>query len=208
MSEMHPVENPRISSHYGESRPGGRIHIGTDYAAPTGTPILSRNGIAGTVIRRGYGSAAGHWLETLYTDDVKEMIMHLVEPGLSVGSKVVSRDTLGKIGATGNATGPNVHVEIRINNQTVNPALFYGGQIGPQPPSQNLRYGSTGNSVGILQAGLNKVFPLYSNLKVDNIFGALTEKVVKEFQRRSGITIDGIVGPITKAHLRKYGIVV
>lgn len=78
-------------------------------------------------------------------------------------------------------------------------------------PSSNssvtvLKRGSAGKSVGNLQKGLNKTFPSYSKLAVDNAFGPATEKVVKEFQKRTGLKVDGIVGPATQAKLKTYGI--
>jgi hypothetical protein len=70
-----------------------------------------------------------------------------------------------------------------------------------------LRNGSRGGSVRSLQLGLNRVFPAYSRLSVDGIFGPNTETVVREFQRRTGLSSDGVVGPNTRRKLRQYGIV-
>jgi hypothetical protein len=82
---------------------------------------------------------------------------------------------------------------------------------GPSPaPVTNttvyLQRGSKGPEVGALQSGLNRVFPSYSRLAVDDDFGLLTESVVREFQRRSGLLSDGIVGPQTRAALGVFGI--
>lgn len=76
----------------------------------------------------------------------------------------------------------------------------------PGTPAARLRKGSRGGKVRKLQRGLNRVFPAYSKLARDGVFGPLTEAVVKEFQRRAGLKDDGIVGPITRAALRAYGI--
>ncbi|SFO82006.1 Putative peptidoglycan binding domain-containing protein [Amycolatopsis arida] len=79
-----------------------------------------------------------------------------------------------------------------------------GGGEGPAPaPSgrPTLRAGSTGQAVRDLQAFLNRVYPAYSRLAVDGIFGPNTTAAVKEFQRRSGLAVDGIVGPRTWAKL-------
>lgn len=82
---------------------------------------------------------------------------------------------------------------------SVNPAKPGDGQI--------LRYGSTGESVRLLQAFLRKFYNrTQSNLVVDGDFGPMTEKAVKEFQWRSGLVADGEVGPKTKAALKKYGL--
>ncbi|MFK0249295.1 peptidoglycan-binding protein [Amycolatopsis azurea] len=74
-----------------------------------------------------------------------------------------------------------------------------GGGPGPTPPSgrPTLKAGSTGPAVTELQSFLNRVYPAYSKLAVDGVFGAKTTAVVKEFQRRTGLAADGIVGPQT-----------
>jgi hypothetical protein len=69
-----------------------------------------------------------------------------------------------------------------------------------------LKVGSSGSAVTSLQAGLNRVFPSYSRLKVDGSFGPATKSVVQEFQRRAGITSDGVVGPVTWAKLHAFGV--
>ena len=74
-----------------------------------------------------------------------------------------------------------------------------------------LSKGSRGDKVKALQAGLLRAFPLYAGpIKAaggaDGIFGASTEAVVKEFQRRSGLTADGVVGPATYSALSRAGV--
>lgn len=75
-----------------------------------------------------------------------------------------------------------------------------------------LKRGKRGAAVGKLQRGLNRAFPSYSRLAVDDIYGAKTDAVVREFQRRAKAAgkyrgaIDGIVGPLTWAALAAYGI--
>ena len=66
--------------------------------------------------------------------------------------------------------------------------------------------GSTGTKVKNLQKALNRVFPSYSKLAVDGIYGARTAAVVREFQRRAGLVVDGVCGPLTIAALKKYGV--
>ena len=79
------------------------------------------------------------------------------------------------------------------------------------PNDGTLHVGSTGESVRKLQAGLLRQFPAYAtpiklNGGADGNFGAATDKVVREFQRRSGLVADGIVGTATKAALAKVGV--
>lgn len=64
-----------------------------------------------------------------------------------------------------------------------------------------LKNGSRGEAVKKLQAFMNRVYPRYSKLAVDGIFGYHTEIAVEEFQRRSKIKVDGVVGPVTLAKM-------
>ncbi len=70
-----------------------------------------------------------------------------------------------------------------------------------------LQVGSTGPRVRALQIGLNRFFPLYSQLVITGVFDAPTDKVVKEFQRRTGLLRDGVVGSNTRNTLATFGIV-
>lgn len=73
-----------------------------------------------------------------------------------------------------------------------------GTTPSPGPPERKtLSLTSEGDDVLALQEYMNRVFPSYSNLVTDGVFGPRTEAVVREFQRRSGIDDDGVVGPVT-----------
>lgn len=74
-----------------------------------------------------------------------------------------------------------------------------GGSSSGKP---TLKVGSRGPNVRALQTFLNRVYPAYSKLATDGIYGSKTAAVVREFQRRSGLASDGIVGPRTWAALR------
>ncbi|MFD8496212.1 peptidoglycan-binding protein [Amycolatopsis sp. NPDC059657] len=76
-----------------------------------------------------------------------------------------------------------------------------GGDPSPEEPAATLKRGSQGPAVVALQRRLNAWFPAYSHLTADGVFGAGTEGVVREFQRRAGLTADGIAGPRTLAAL-------
>jgi putative peptidoglycan binding protein len=73
----------------------------------------------------------------------------------------------------------------------------------PTPTGGALQQGSTGPAVTALQTRLNRDYPAYSKLAVDGVFGARTDAVVREFQRRAGLVVDGIAGPktLTALHL-------
>jgi hypothetical protein len=78
----------------------------------------------------------------------------------------------------------------------------------PKPTPPDLKLGMRGAAIRSLQAGLNAVFPAYSHLQADGIYGPATYAALTEFQKRSGLTADGVVGPLTREALKRVGIVV
>jgi hypothetical protein len=75
------------------------------------------------------------------------------------------------------------------------PALPYSP---PRPPGIDfIDFGDNNDKVKVVQARLNRDYPLYAHLEVDGQFGPATLAAVKEFQRRSGLVVDGIAGPAT-----------
>jgi hypothetical protein len=89
--------------------------------------------------------------------------------------------------------------------ETGQPAPAKAATPTPAPASTDLGKGSKGAAVKTLQAGLNRIFPSYSKLKVDGEYGANTEAVVKEFQRRAKLAVTGKVDARTRAQLGHYG---
>jgi hypothetical protein len=71
--------------------------------------------------------------------------------------------------------------------------------------TRDLRRGSTGAQVRVLQAVLNRTFPAYSRLKIDGSYGPATERVVREVQRRARLTVDGKAGPQVRRYLKRIG---
>jgi murein DD-endopeptidase MepM/ murein hydrolase activator NlpD len=103
-------------------------HTGLDFAAPTGTPIMA---VANGVITK-TGSAGAYGNQTIETlDDGTEIwYCHQSEIGVKVGQVVTGGQQIGRVGATGNTTGPHLHLEVRPGGgDPVDPetALTYHG---------------------------------------------------------------------------------
>lgn len=98
---------------------GARMHTGVDFPAPSGTPVLAARGGTITVTRwlAGYGNtvAIKHKLgaSTLYA----HLSAILVKPG----DRVAAGQPLGRVGATGSATGPHLHFELRVRGAPIDP---------------------------------------------------------------------------------------
>lgn len=120
-----PVENAVVTSTVNAYRiinGVARPHYGTDFGAPTGTPIIA---IADGVIeeRRPKGSF-GNYLQIDHGHGYDTRYAHLsrFESGLTVGDCVNQGDVIGYVGSTGRSTGPHLHIELRKHDKALFPS--------------------------------------------------------------------------------------
>jgi murein DD-endopeptidase MepM/ murein hydrolase activator NlpD len=83
-----------------------KAHNGTDYAAPTGTPIMSTAN--GTVIQAGYTSGNGNYVKVKHNGTYTTQYLHMSKILVRSGQRVSQGQTIGLVGSTGLATGPHV----------------------------------------------------------------------------------------------------
>ncbi|MER7248487.1 M23 family metallopeptidase [Kribbella sp. NPDC000426] len=104
---------------------GGRWahnHTGLDFAAPMGTPV--RSVMAGEVIQADWEGAYGRQVKVRHADGTVTSYSHMEEFDVSVGDSVQAGTMVGRIGMTGNTTGPHVHFEVLPGG---------GAPIDPEP---------------------------------------------------------------------------
>lgn len=99
--------------------PGG--HPGIDLLAPNGSPV--RAAAAGTVVYAGRFYGYGNMVDVEHPDGTVTRYGHLsaFAPGLRRGTDVNAGDVLGRVGATGHATTPHLHFEVRVNDRPIDP---------------------------------------------------------------------------------------
>ncbi|MBW1600815.1 M23 family metallopeptidase [Streptomyces sp. JJ66] len=119
-----PVKGGNVTTPY---KSGGAMwssgkHSGIDFAAPTGTPVKSIG--AGTVVTAGWGGAYGNNIVVKHADGTFTQYGHLSKIGVTLGEQVGKGEEIGKVGSTGNSTGPHLHFEARTS-----PA--YGSDMDP-----------------------------------------------------------------------------
>ncbi len=122
-----PLKFSRISSQFSNSRfhPVLKIyrpHHGVDYAAPTGTPVMSIGD--GTVIAKAYQPAGGgNYLKIKHNSAYTTSYMHLSKfgDGIATGVRVHQGQVIGYVGATGLASGPHLDFRVFLNGTPVNP---------------------------------------------------------------------------------------
>lgn len=120
-----PINGARISSNFGNRRHPisgyTRLHRGTDFAAPTGTPIYAAG--SGTVLRASWNGGYGNYIRLRHPRGYETAYAHLSRyaSGLRAGQRVSQGQVIGYVGTTGASTGPHLHYEVWVNGQAVNP---------------------------------------------------------------------------------------
>lgn len=122
---MSPVKFARISSSFNRNRyhpiyKTRRAHLGTDYAAPTGTPILAT--ADGTVSRAARSRGNGIYVKIRHnaTYDTQYLHMSKIASGIRSGVRVKQGEVIGYVGSTGAATGPHVCYRFWKNGRQIN----------------------------------------------------------------------------------------
>ena len=94
-----------------------RPHNGTDFGAPTGTPI--RSVADGTVVYAGRNGGHGNFVKIVHQSPYKTSYSHLSKISVKKGQKVKQGQIIGKVGSTGASTGPHLHYQVWKNNKFV-----------------------------------------------------------------------------------------
>ena len=133
-----PLRFARVTSGFSKGRfhPILRVrrpHMGIDYGAPRGTPVMAvGDGEVSVAARRG---ASGNMIALKHTSSYETMYKHLSRfaDGIKPGAKVSSGQIIGYVGATGRATGPHLHFELHVNGRYVDPAAIAFPAADPVP---------------------------------------------------------------------------
>jgi murein DD-endopeptidase MepM/ murein hydrolase activator NlpD len=119
---------PRITSGFSRSRLHPvfrtyRAHLGIDYAAPTGAPVVAA--ASGTVISAGWSGGGGNMVHLRHASGYETYYLHLsaITKGVRPGARVDQGQLIGKVGATGTATGPHLDYRLKKNGAFVNPLI-------------------------------------------------------------------------------------
>ncbi|WP_068082692.1 M23 family metallopeptidase [Polycladidibacter stylochi] len=123
---LSPLATRRLTSNFGSrldpflKKPA--FHSGLDFAAPTGTPVMST--ALGSVTFSGNKGGYGLSIEIMHPSGVITRYGHMSKLLVAKGDKVLPGQMIGLVGNTGRSTGPHLHYETRINGAAVDPTQF------------------------------------------------------------------------------------
>lgn len=130
-----PLKFTRISSGFTYARKHpvtGKVrpHTAIDYAAPTGTPVMSIGD--GVVISCKYEGAGGNTVRIKHNSTYTTAYLHLSKyaKGLKAGDRVRQGEVIGYVGSTGRSTGPHLDFRVWKNGQAINPLKLEGAGSG------------------------------------------------------------------------------
>ncbi|WP_327116383.1 M23 family metallopeptidase [Streptomyces sp. NBC_01341] len=129
LSYAVPTSSYTITSTFGQagSMWSSGYHTGLDFAAPTGTPVKAVH--SGTVKSAGWSGSYGYRTVLQLDDGTEVWYCHQSSMDVTAGQKVTTGDTIGRVGATGNVTGPHLHLEIHTaDGSGVDPMSWLRGK--------------------------------------------------------------------------------
>ena len=119
-----PINGARLSSPFGMRKHPidgfNKMHRGTDFAAPTGTPIMASG--SGTIKKAGWCGGGGNCVVIRHNSTYETIYAHMSKfaKGIKKGARVTQGQTIGYVGSTGKSTGPHLHYEVVVNGKKVN----------------------------------------------------------------------------------------
>ena len=119
-----PINGARLSSPFGMRKHPilgfNKMHTGTDFAAPSGTPIMASG--SGTIVLAKWCGGGGNCIKIKHNSTYETVYAHMKSfaRGMKKGKKVRQGEIIGYVGSTGMSTGPHLHYEVIVNGKKVN----------------------------------------------------------------------------------------
>ncbi len=119
-----PINGARLSSSFGKRKHPilgyTKMHLGTDFAAPKGTPIMASGD--GKVLKAGWCGGGGNCVKIKHNTTYQTVYAHMSKfgRGIKKGARVKQGQIIGYVGSTGLSTGPHLHYEVIENGKKIN----------------------------------------------------------------------------------------
>lgn len=106
-----------------------RAHYGVDFGAPIGTPVRATGD--GVVISAGWQGGAGRTIKVRHANGYTTMYLHLSSMLVGAGTRVKMGQTIGRVGSSGDSTGPHLDYRIQLNGAYINPLARRFNPVAP-----------------------------------------------------------------------------
>tara|TARA_Y100001970_G_scaffold293728_1_gene442674 strand:+ start:179 stop:1492 length:1314 start_codon:yes stop_codon:yes gene_type:complete len=119
-----PINGARLSSSFGMRKHPilgyNKMHQGTDFAAPLGTPIMASG--SGKILKAGWCGGGGNCVKIRHNSTYSTVYAHMSKfaRGIKKGVRVTQGQIIGYVGSTGLSTGPHLHYEVIQNGKKIN----------------------------------------------------------------------------------------
>jgi murein DD-endopeptidase MepM/ murein hydrolase activator NlpD len=119
-----PINGARLSSSFGMRKHPidgfNKMHRGTDFAAPSGTPIMASGD--GVITKANWCGGGGNCIKIKHNSTYQTIYAHMknFSRGIKVGVRIKQGQIIGYVGSTGNSTGPHLHYEVIENGKKIN----------------------------------------------------------------------------------------
>jgi murein DD-endopeptidase MepM/ murein hydrolase activator NlpD len=119
-----PINGARLSSSFGLRKHPilgfNKKHLGTDFAAPPGTPVMASG--TGTIVKAQWCGGGGNCIKIKHNSIYSTVYAHLSKfaAGIKSKTKVKQGQIIGYVGSTGLSTGPHLHYEVIVNGKKIN----------------------------------------------------------------------------------------
>ena len=119
-----PINGARLSSSFGMRKHPidgyNKMHRGTDFAAPEGTPIMASGD--GVIVRAKWCGGGGNCIKIKHNNTYSTIYAHMKNfaSGIKKGVRIKQGQTIGFVGSTGKSTGPHLHYEVIANGKKIN----------------------------------------------------------------------------------------
>lgn len=137
--------NPVVTSAFSRSRMHPvlrevRAHLGVDYRAPAGSPVIAVSD--GVVLQAGMAGGAGRMVHLRHSNGFESQYLHLSSIAVRPGTHVKQGELIGRVGSSGLATGPHLDYRLRKNGAYINPVTAHRAMppADPVPAAQMTAY--------------------------------------------------------------------
>lgn len=138
-----------------------RAHLGIDYRAPIGAPVVAVSD--GVVVSAGMSGGSGNLVQLRHANGFETEYLHLSSIAVRAGAHVRQGEIVGRVGMTGLATGPHLDYRVRKNGAFINPTTAHRAMppADPVPPDQIAAFDAVRDEAfGVLVAGARNAQPV------------------------------------------------